>query len=135
MVKEEPVSYDLLVAVKGDDGLFVVNQGTTPFPLGPLTLGVGENMIQGGEWDVALLEPGDCVVAWKNDREFKLPDGLTCRAAGEVVTREGKDRFWRQAFDIAYNGKVVGTCEKEHDECPVTVQMGRRNVYLPLVLR
>ncbi len=135
-VKEELVSYDLLLAVKGRDGVFVINRGAEPFPLLPLGLGDGEGAIQGGEWNVALLMPGECVAAWKEKGEPRLPVELACSVIGEVVRREGDACFWRDAFQATYDGRVVGTCERKQDECPVTVRLGGwRNVYLPLVLR
>ena len=134
VVKEEPVSYDLLVAQKGKDGVFVINRGAEPFPL--LPLGLGDGAIEGWEWNVALLKPGECVAAWKEKGEPRPPAELVCSVVGEVVRREGDDRFWRGAFVVTYDGRVVGACEREQDDCPVTVQVeGWRNLYLPLMVK
>ena len=134
VLKEEPVSYDLMLALKGKDGVFVINRGAAPFPL--LPLGLGDGAIEGWEWNVALLKPGECVAAWKEKGEPRPPAELVCSVVGEVVRREGDVRFWRGAFEVTYGGRVVGACEKEQDECPVTVQVeGWCNLYLPLMAK
>jgi hypothetical protein len=134
VVKEEPVSYDLLVALKGKDGVFVVNRGAEPFPL--LPLGLGHGAIQGWEWNVELLEPGECVAVWKEKGKPRPPAELVCSVVGDVVRREGDVHFWHGAFEVTYAGRVVGACEREQEECPITVQVqGGRDVYLPLIVK
>jgi hypothetical protein len=117
-----PASYELLI-VKGADenSLTLVNQSTLTFPLGLLRLGNGQGAIQGTEWAVDQLASGECVSAWKDRRERDLPEGLICKVIGERLVREGKDRFWKETFEIYYHDVRIGTCEKDQTECPISI--------------
>ncbi len=118
-VPVQDATYSLLIVIRGGDGIFVTNQGDGPLPLAPLALGRGA--VQGTEWGVPLLYPADCVVVWKDTRdEPEQPHWLDCRAVGEVLIRGGKDRFWRTAFDVTYDGADVGSCGRNQDECAIT---------------
>lgn len=114
-------SYRLLIAKRDEDGLFVVNLRTEAFPLEPLRLGDGESAINGIDWDIALLEDGSCVTVWKDEGNPRPPEGLTCSEVGERLTRRKPDRFWREAFNVYYEEELINTCEKEQENCFVTV--------------
>jgi len=117
-----PASYDLLI-IKGKDenSLTLVTQSTTAFPLGLLRLGNGQGAIQSTEWGVDRLASGECVSAWKDNQDRDLPKGLNCKVVGERLVREGKDRFWKETFEIFYNDVRIGTCEKDQTECPISL--------------
>ncbi|MCP4539932.1 MAG: protein kinase [Chloroflexi bacterium] len=108
-----PTEYDLLVVKQGDDGIFLFNRGAEPFPLVWLQLGDGDKVIYGLEWGIEALPNGACVVAWKDDKDIQIPDGLTCEVVGEQLTRDGPKRFWKEAFDIYYAGETIDTCAKD----------------------
>jgi len=123
-VQEQMVTYSLLIAAVGGDGVFVSNQGSEALPLALLSLGDGA--VQGAEWGVPLLYPADCVVVWRDARDRpEPPDWLACRMVGEVLTRGGKDRFWRSTFDVSYDGVEVGSCGRDQDPCPISFTVSR----------
>lgn len=116
-----PASYVLLIAKHGEDSLFVVNQTTVAFPLAPLRLGDGRGAINGTDWGIDMLENGACVTAWKDKRKPRPPDGLTCNQVGESLTRGGRDLFWREAFDVYYSNEDIDTCEKNQEQCYISI--------------
>jgi serine/threonine protein kinase len=104
-----PAVYQLLIATHKEDSLFVVNQAGEAFPLDPLRLGSGDEAIQGTEWGLDQLAPGECVTAWKDGGNPKPPD-VDCSQVGERVMRQRSDRFWKDQFDVFYDGEQVGAC-------------------------
>jgi hypothetical protein len=117
-VAEEVATYELLIATHGDDSLFVVNQGAEPFPLGPLRLGDGKGAVGGAEWGVDALGNGDCVAVWKDKGKPKSPAGLSCNEIGEHLTRDGRNCFWKEAFDIYYREEKIANCSAK--SCSIT---------------
>jgi serine/threonine protein kinase len=105
-------SYGILIATRGEDSLFVANWGELPFPLAPLRLGDGDGFIDGSEWGVPVLSPGECVTAWKEGKNPK-PPAVTCQEVGPRLTRKPKERFWKSAFGVYYNGAWIATCDSE----------------------
>jgi len=113
------VTYDLLIAKRGDDSLFVVNQTRVAFPLEPLRLGDGDGAIDGEDWDVDTLQNGECVTAWKDSGNPRPPRGVKCNEVGARLTRDGPNRFWQSAFNIYYAGELIATCARE--ECSISI--------------
>jgi len=109
----------------GDNYLVITNQSDQPLLLAALTVGDGDDAISGDEWGLAQLESGACVTAWKDDKTAKREGdaGLTC-IAGERLVRSGKARFWHEAFNIYYNGEVIGRCEQAATLCVVPAAPG-----------
>lgn len=103
--------YHLLIATNGEDSLFVVNQSDEAFPVASLQLGDGNGAIQGVEWGVEFLEPGSCVTAWK-DGGNPQPPAVNCHQVGERLTRDGSNRFWKNAFEVFYAGTPVSSCSQ-----------------------
>lgn len=111
-------AYQLLIATNGEDSLFVVNQSEEAFPLGPLRLASGSGAIQGTEWNLGQLAPGDCVTAWKDGGNPRPPD-VDCNQVGVRVIRQGPDRFWKNQFDVFYDDQQVGVCNPQ--ECLIEI--------------
>jgi cytoskeletal protein RodZ len=128
-----PANYTLVVAKHGEDSLFVVNQTEVPFPMTRLSLRKGKESINGEEWRVESLASGACVTAWKeegggnrkdNDKKApQAPEGVTCNPVGERLTRKGKERFWKETFEVYFDQAQVGTCQKNQDICPITIPL------------
>lgn len=116
------IVYDLLV-VKGADesSLVLVNRTTAAFPLGPLHFESKESALTGTAWGIEQIESGKCVTAWKSNKNHKLPDGLACEVVGAQLVREGRDRFWKETFEVYYNEQPIITCRKEQTECSITI--------------
>jgi serine/threonine protein kinase len=113
--------FELLIAKQGEDSLFVINQGDRAFPLAPLHLGAENGSIDGSEWGISVLQPGQCVTAWKNTgKKQKVPD-VTCEQVGAQLTREGRERFWKSSFDIFYGGNSHGRCDS--DRCTISIRV------------
>jgi hypothetical protein len=114
--------FELLIAKHGEDSLFVVNQGDRAFPLAPLRLGEGDGAINGAEWGIETLGPGQCVTAWKDTgKKQKAPD-VECELVGQRLTREGRERFWKSSFDVFYGGISQRRCDS--DRCTITIRAG-----------
>lgn len=116
-----PESYELLIAKRGEDSLFVVNLTAADFPLAPLWLGDGKDIVEGEDWGVSTLETNDCVTVWKDHGNPQPPEGLTCHQVGESLTRGTKKLFWKEAFDVYYDEELVGTCRKDQEECSIRI--------------
>ena len=114
-----PAAYQLLIATNKEDSLFVVNHSEEAFPLDSLRLGQGNRIIEGTEWGVEQLAPGDCVTAWKDGGNPKQPD-VDCGQVGEQLIRKGPERFWNSQFNVFYDGKQVGVCNPP-EQCLVEI--------------
>jgi hypothetical protein len=115
---EIPERYDLLIAVRSDESLFIVNEGEDAFPLAQLTLSNDKGGITGTVWSTATLESGACVV-WGKKENPKLPKKVKCELVSEyLVDYKGKP-FWESEFDVYYGEEKIGSCEKDPDECSI----------------
>ena len=116
------VVYTLLIMVRKDESLVIVNQSEAPFPLASLHLeGKDDTVLLGSEWGIENLQLGECVYAVK-DNKSKLPE-VECQEVGERLPREKKERFWKHEFDIYFEDEIVDSCkgEKEKDGCSVII--------------
>ena len=118
---EEPVSYSLLIAKRGEESLFVVNQTTEAFPLALLRLSNDTGAINGADWGIDALATGVCVAAWRDEGDPKPPQELTCDPVGTRLTRGKQDLFWKEAFNVYSDEQPIGICEKEQRECSVGI--------------
>jgi serine/threonine protein kinase len=114
----QPSSYDLLIARRGEDSLFVVNQTAEPFPLAPLRLGDEAGAITGTEWNLELLDSGACVTAWADEGNPKPPK-VTCTEVAQRLTRSRGERFWQGAFNVYYQEQLVGVCDR--NQCSISI--------------
>jgi hypothetical protein len=114
-----PSVYQLLIIANKEDSIFLVNQSAEPFPLQPLHLENDAGGIQGNEWGVVVLQPGECVAIWKEGGNPNPPD-VQCIEVGDRVTRDGPNRFWKDRFNIIYRGELIGDCDP-NDPCLVQI--------------
>jgi serine/threonine protein kinase len=119
-----PISYELYIVARGDDSLFVVNQGETDISLGALRLTSKKGGVDGTEWEHPMLRPGQCVAVWKDNEDAKAPDKLECENVGLRLERSGDERFWKEKFDVYYEGDKVGNCGKTPKRCVVDFTIG-----------
>lgn len=111
-VPATPISWhEILIARRGEDSLVIVNMSFSSLSLAPLRLG-DQGAIDGSEWNVDALAQNQCVIAIKDRGNARLPD-LTCTELGTRVTRGGRDRFWKESFNVYYAGNFVGTCDSD----------------------
>jgi serine/threonine-protein kinase len=108
---------ELLLVKAGGDMLVVINRGAAALPLAPLTLGDGRDAVEGAEWELAELPSGACVAVGGEDRDVSLPEGVRCDLMGAQVERSGRDRFWRNTFEVFYDGERIGRCDKKEQLC------------------
>ena len=113
-----PDAYTLLIAKRGEDSLFVVNESARAFRLEALRLGDGDGAINGREWGVDTLEPGECVTAWRNGGKPQPPK-VSCTQVGKRLIRRSAERFWTSAFKVYYLGEQAGNCAD--DQCTITI--------------
>ena len=113
----------ILLVKDGDKSLFVINQGPADFPLVSLKLGNPPSQISGDQWEVASLKPGECVSVWSKVKD-KEPGDLQCKQVGEVLERKGNARFWKNEFNIYYNGEYSGKCAPNQKDCELQIEFG-----------
>lgn len=116
-------SFKLLIATEKDDSMVIVNIGNTAFFLPPLNLQEDRNIMLGSEWDVEILQPGECVIAVKDKGNPKLPD-VECEEVGERLYLSSGERIWEKDFDVYYGSTKVDTCAADDDECEVVYGYG-----------
>jgi len=117
------IVYSLLIMVQKEDSLVIVNQSEVPFPLESLHLeGKDDIVLLGTAWRLEALQPGECVYAIKDKGKPKLPK-VDCQEVGERLLRDNKERFWKEVFDIYFDGELVDSCkgEKEKDGCSTVI--------------
>lgn len=105
-----PTEYRLLIVTNKQESLFLVNRSNDQFPLAPLRLENDNGAIEGTEWGVEYLQPGECVAIWRTSGNPQPPD-VECNEVGNRVTRSGPDRFWRDSFNISYLQEPIGVCD------------------------
>ena len=110
--------YTLLIAKRGEDSLFVVNESARAFPLEALRLGDGEGAINGRDWGISTLESGECVTASRKGGRPQPPN-ISCTQVGKRLTRSGDQRFWTSAFKVYYLGEQIGNCVDA--QCTITI--------------
>lgn len=110
--------FDLILLARGENGLFIFNDGPDGFPLGPLQIGSGSNQIVGAEWNTQKLDAGQCVAASSGKKKARLPKGYDCTL---VSTLSANTKVWEKAYDIYYNGKLVASCPASDPPCNVSI--------------
>ncbi len=110
----------LLIKGEGDNSLVIINRGAAPLRLAPLTLGEGNDALEGSAWELSELPSGACVAVWRDNRPHALPDGVDCELVGAGLERENKERFWRSTFSVFYAEARVATCEQDEQLCTVS---------------
>jgi hypothetical protein len=114
---ELPQRYKLVIKYQAREGIFIMNQNDDGFPLTFLRLSNDKGAVTGEDWGIDRLEPGSCLVAWKDDKEVKAPDGLDCVNIDEPLLFEKGRRFWESKFTIAYGNETLGECEEKDKIC------------------
>jgi serine/threonine protein kinase len=112
-----PPDYTVLFAKRKDHSLYVLNQGSAPFPLGPLQMTDNERLFNAGRWDVSALSSGDCVAIWKDKGKVETPD-LSCNETARLEISD-RQRFWKEGYSIYYGGQLIGNCAQ--DRCEMTI--------------
>ena len=113
--------FNLLLARQREDGFVLVNIGQTPMPLLPLVLRSVDDperiYVNGEDWEVELLEPGQCVSAWVENARPRFPSGVRCEPVGEVLFFERDERFWTNQVEMHFNDQLVEVCLPDRERC------------------
>jgi serine/threonine protein kinase len=109
--------FHIIIARNKDDSLYIFNMGQDDLPLEFLQLGVGEGHIEGEEWQVDMLETGQCVTVWKEEGNPDPPKNIECDIVGERLKRSSPERFWKDEFKVFYKGELVGSCKPSKNTC------------------
>ena len=119
---EAPASYQLLIVRAGDgNSIVVINQSVHVFPLNLLQLGQGNGSLSGASWGVDNLASGACVGAWKAGENHDVPGGSNCELVGNERELKKKDLFGGEAFAVYYDGKQVGECDRNQNQCSIRI--------------
>lgn len=118
-----PLVFTLQIARRGNDGFALVNTGQAPFPMAPLVfLDEDEEEFLAIEWQVDILQPGQCVLAWEPDTTPEIPNNVECDPVGQVVLRAGNERFWTREMTLYYNTEEIATCRTNRDRCDIEIR-------------
>jgi hypothetical protein len=117
----------LLLAYQRDDGWVLANTGDAPVPLAAFTLhrpDDGRLLFSGADWELELLQPGQCVSAWIKNARMRIPSGVRCEPTGDPLVYERKERFWTSPVAVWYEGEAAVMCQPEADEGRCTIEVG-----------
>jgi serine/threonine protein kinase len=109
--------FHIFIARNKDDSLYIFNIGQDDLRLEFLQLGLGEGRIEGEEWQVDLLETGQCVTVWKEEGNPEPPKNIECEIVGERLKRSSPERFWKDEFKVFYKEELVGSCKPNKNIC------------------
>jgi serine/threonine protein kinase len=112
--------FHLTIAKRKDDSLFVINQGTTDFPLALMRLGNKEGELFGEDWGIDVLQPEQCVAAWKKEGKAEAPKGIQCETVGDRLEISDRKKFWSSKFEVYFKDLPVGVCDKKPDLCELS---------------
>jgi hypothetical protein len=115
-----PENSDFVIVANGEENLFVVNVGEADLPLGQLRLGNEMGDVNGDEWGIKSIWPGECVSMWQDGGNPLRPEGLSCDQVGDELIRPRPVRFWKTSFDIYYDEELVGKCVVDMDTSKLT---------------
>lgn len=114
--------YQLRLTTNGEDSLFVINEMVEVLPLGGLRFGDGEGVLYGFDWQLAHLDAGACVAAWKETDDSQAPMNVNCNLIDlEHITRETAECFWKEKFAIYYADQKIAECQGGIPGCYVTL--------------
>lgn len=114
-----------LVLIREDDQtLFIANQGPGDLELARLQIGNSPGKLEGKEWKLDTLAPGDCVGAG-SDRRAQDPEDFDCEPAGDWVRRTERRIFWEFDFNVYYDGEFVGDCSEGVERCTLHFSPGQ----------
>ena len=99
----------------------IANLSVATLPVTLLALGDGDRVLNSEEWEIQVLKNSVCVGVWKDGGNPGAPD-IACTQVGSRLIGNGQKRFWRDSFNVYFNGVLVKTCEKKEIEsgCIVT---------------
>ena len=113
--------FELVIEHAGNKGMVLINDGVTPFPLALIELWDNDPELNGGEWEVDFLQPGQCVLVWEQDGRPELPEGVQCEPVGEVPERRGRMRFWTRTINVRFQGVEITSCRADEQRCEITI--------------
>ncbi len=115
---EIPPSYNLRIVLRGDDSLFISNEGEEAFPLAHLALSNDKGGITSTVWSTVTLESGDCVV-WGKKKDPKPPKEIKCEQVNEYLVDYKDKPFWDSEFGVYYGKEEIGSCKKGPGGCSI----------------
>ncbi len=110
--------FSLTIASHKSDSMVLRNDGENPLDLPSLVFRSGNIAIEGADWEVDSLLPGECVIAVKSTGNPKLPD-LDCEEVGERLKVARRKRIWDGEFDIFYGTTKVADCDPSRRNCEI----------------
>ena len=115
--------FNLLIATYKADSMFLINQSDAGFPLEDIVFRGGDSELVGEEWEISNLRTEQCVTVWKQEGNPKAPQGVECEIVGERLERSGKEKFWDSDFEVYYQDRLVGDCEKGQTRCELEISI------------
>ncbi|MBZ0318099.1 MAG: serine/threonine protein kinase [Anaerolineae bacterium] len=107
-INEPQIGYALMIG-RDKDSLAVFNLTVAGLPLAHLSLVNQNGQLSGAQWQVTVLNNGQCAVVRTKD-EAHLPPGL-CNDPSEVVgALTQAENFWEQPFAVYYANRMIGFC-------------------------
>lgn len=97
------------------------NTGSSGLLLEDLRLESEDGEISGTEWDVEVLDPGECLLAWKEEFEEDdpgLPEEFDCELTGDTLWIEPENEWiFEEEMQLWVSEEEAGICEEEEEEC------------------
>lgn len=99
----------------------IENTGSGSLLLEELRLESENGEIFGAVWEVEVLDPGECVLAWSEEFEDDdpgLPDAFDCELTGDTLWIESEDA-WVFVDEMLFwvGNDEAGICEENEEEC------------------
>ena len=107
----------LSLAWQQSEDILLINQGDVGVPLAKLLFEAKKNKLTGDEWEIEILQPGECVTVLKSESKSGTPVVAQCKLVGKLLTRGGPNKFLDAAFDVYFQDTLVTSCELKKGLC------------------
>jgi serine/threonine protein kinase len=115
-----PSGYLLQLVKSGADGLYLWNVGQIELPVAGIQLSNPPNFVQGSQWELSTLLPGECMLLRVEGKEDKKLKKVACEQVDTELDRNEGKPFWQYDFNIYYNGVYVGYCRQGPGDCTIS---------------
>lgn len=107
----------LSLSLQKADSFLLINQGKVGVPLPQLRFESQKGKLNGDEWGIDVLQPGQCVAVLKKQGHSDPPTGAQCKIVGKLLTTSTPNKFWDSAFDVYFQNVLVASCDLENISC------------------
>lgn len=111
-----PSSAQTLLIAETGPTLYLLNPGQQPIPLTGLQLVMnGRNGETLATWNLDSLDPGTCLLVFKNNNQERVPEACERVVRGVVIFD------WKNEFTVWYGETAVAECQINDAACIITL--------------